>query len=247
MDFQPVISLKEVSFSYSSLAVLEHINLSVNQGDMVSIVGPNGGGKTTLLKLMLGLLVPDRGKILVNGRDPRENSRDIGYVPQYSRFDEKFPITVFEVVLTGRLTKSIGFYSKRDREAVREALDTAGLLNLSDRPFQALSGGQRQRVLIARALVSRPSILFLDEPTSNVDAAVGNMLQELLEKLNEDLTILLVTHDVGFVHSITNRVFCVNRIAHEHPVEKLDPSLISAAYGSKIGLVRHDINIEESE
>jgi zinc transport system ATP-binding protein len=245
MNTRSIIEMRNVSFSYSRFPVLDKINISIQAGDMVSIIGPNGGGKTTLLKLMLGLLEPDRGEVLICGKSPQENSRYLGYVPQYSRFDDKFPITVFEVVLTGRLSKAFGFYTKADREAARQALATAGLEDISSRPFQTLSGGQRQRVLIARALAGKPSILLLDEPTSNVDAAVGNMLQDLLKKLNETHTILLVTHDVGFVSTITNRVFCVNQIVHEHPVDKLDPSLISAAYGNQLQLVRHDINIEE--
>ena len=239
-----IIEFKDVFFSYSGFPVLENINISVEEGDMVSILGPNGGGKTTLLKILLGLLKPDRGEVLVYGKPPREHSQFLGYVPQYSRFDDKFPITVFEVVLTGRLSRAVGFYSKHDREAAAEALSVAGLGDLASRPFHALSGGQRQRVLIARALAGKPSILLLDEPTSNVDAAVGNMLHDLLEKLNENHTILLVTHDVGFVNTITNRVFCVNRIVHEHPVDQLDEALISAAYGNQMRLVRHDINIE---
>ncbi len=245
MNNRNIIEMNNISFSYSRFPVLNDTNISVQEGDMVSIIGPNGGGKTTLLKLMLGLLEPDRGEVLIYGKSPQENSRYLGYVPQYSRFDDKFPITVFEVVLTGRLSKAFGFYTRADRVAARQALATAGLEDISSRPFQALSGGQRQRVLIARALAGEPSILLLDEPTSNVDAAVGTMLHDLLKKLNETHTILLVTHDVGFVSTITNRVFCVNQIVHEHPVDKLDSSLISAAYGNQLQLVRHDINIEE--
>lgn len=245
MSEKPVIEVQDVSFGYTSSPVLRDVNLRINDGDMVSIIGPNGGGKTTLLKLILGLLEPEKGRVLVHGGDPLENAKLLGYVPQYSKFDEKFPITVFEVVLTGRLKKAFGFYTAEDKEAAGNALAEAGLQEVSDRPFQALSGGQRQRVLIARALAANPSVLLLDEPTSNIDAAVGSMLHDLLEELNKSHTIVLVTHDVAFVNDITNRVFCVNSIVHEHPADKLDANLISAAYGNQMRFVRHDINLEE--
>ncbi|MFW6209638.1 MAG: metal ABC transporter ATP-binding protein [Spirochaetota bacterium] len=245
MSSQNVIEVENVVFRYSQYKVLDNVSLNIQAGDMVSIIGPNGGGKTTLLKLILGLLEPESGTVKVYGESPRGNMGYLGYVPQYSRFDEQFPITVFEVVLTGRLEKRMGFYSKHDRRAAAEALEKVGLADFADRSFQELSGGQRQRVLIARALAGRPSILLLDEPTSNVDAAVGTMLHELLEELNKTHTILLVTHDVGFVDDITNRVFCVNNIVHEHPADKLDASLISAAYGNQMRMVRHDINLED--
>jgi len=240
-----IIQLKDVSFAYSRTRVLENVSLSVAEGDIVSVIGPNGGGKTTLIKLILGLISPGHGEVLVYGKPPRESAGFLGYVPQHSRFDDKFPITVYEVVITGRLSKPFGFYTKKDREAVWNALELAGLTEVASRPFQALSGGQRQRVLIARALADNPSVLIMDEPTSNVDAAVGNMFRELLENLSRTHTILLATHDVNFVDTITNRVFCVNGVVHEHPVDHLDPSLISRAYGSRLQLVRHDINIEE--
>lgn len=242
-----VIEIENLMFRYSNYPVLHDVTLSIQAGDMVSIIGPNGGGKTTLLKIILGLLEPESGKIQVYGESPRTNMGYLGYVPQHSRFDEQFPITVFEVVLTGRLEKRAGFYTKQDRRAAIEALEKVGLSEVTRRSFQELSGGQRQRVLIARALAGRPSILLLDEPTSNVDAAVGSMLHELLEELNKTHTILLVTHDVGFVDDITNRVFCVNNHVHEHPADKLDASLISAAYGNQMRMVRHDINLEKSK
>ncbi len=245
MSSENVIEIENVVFRYSQYRVLDNVSLSIQAGDMASIIGPNGGGKTTLLKLILGLLEPESGTVKVYGESPRGKMGYLGYVPQYSRFDDQFPITVFEVVLTGRLEKRMGFYSRHDRRAAAEALEKVGLADIADRSFQELSGGQRQRVLIARALAGRPSILLLDEPTSNVDAAVGSMLHELLEELNKTHTILLVTHDVGFVDDITNRVFCVNNIVHEHPADKLDASLISAAYGNQMRMVRHDINLED--
>lgn len=245
MSAQNVIEVDNVVFRYSNYPVLDNVSLSIQSGDMVSIIGPNGGGKTTLLKLILGLLEPESGTVKVYGSSPHTNMGYLGYVPQFSRFDDQFPITVFEVVLTGRLEKRMGFYSREDRRAAQEALDQVDLTEISQRSFQELSGGQRQRVLIARALAGRPSILLLDEPTSNVDAAVGSMLHELLEELNKTHTLLLVTHDVGFVDDITNRVFCVNNIVHEHPADKLDASLISAAYGNQMRMVRHDINLED--
>jgi zinc transport system ATP-binding protein len=241
------VELQNVSFSYGHKRVLEEVNFAIEKGDMVSIIGPNGGGKSTLLRLILGLLPPDRGRVRVFGRSPRNAQRQLGYVPQYFNFDQQFPVTVLDVVLTGRLSKFLGFYSSADKEAAHHALEEVRLHDVAGRPFSELSGGQRQRVLIARALAGSPSILLLDEPTANVDAAVGSLLYELLEELNRRHTILLVSHDVGFVSGITTRVLCVNTKVHEHPVEEVDEHLIAKAYGSPMRLVRHDINLEEKE
>ena len=240
------IELIDVSFSYGNDEVLSDVTFRILEGDMVSILGPNGGGKSTMLRLILGLLHPDRGRIRVFGKPPQQAMRHLGYVPQYFQFDDKFPVTVQDVVLTGRLSKFLGFYTGEDRDAAMRALEEVRMEDYARRPFSDLSGGQRQRVLIARALAASPSILMLDEPTANVDAAVGSLLYELLEELNERHTILLVSHDVGFVSSIMTRVLCVNRNVHEHPAEDVDANLIASAYGQNARLVRHDIKLGEN-
>ncbi len=237
MEREVKIRLDAVSFSYEEKPVLNNISFNVYDRDIITVVGPNGGGKTTLLKLILGLLKPDSGSIIINGRRP-------GYVPQYSHFDSKFPITVFDVVLSGRLTSGWGFYSRKDRKEAEKAISDMQLENVRNSHFSALSGGQRQRVLIARALAGDPEILLLDEPTANVDASVGSYLSEILLELNRELTIMLVTHDMGFVHSLTGRVFCINRVFHEHPLECVEVEAPLAGHQKGMKIVRHDITLD---
>ena len=238
MEKEIKISVENVTFSYDDEPVLDNISFNVYDRDIITVVGPNGGGKTTLLKLILGLLKPDMGNIKINGKRP-------GYVPQFSLFDSKFPITVFDVVLSGRLTSGMGFYNRKDKREAEKAIRDMRLEKVINSHFSALSGGQRQRVLIARALAGNPEILLLDEPTANVDASVGSYLSEILLELNRELTIMLVTHDMGFVHSLTGRVFCINLGFHEHPLERIkqDDSLAWHQKGMK--LVRHDIQLEK--
>lgn len=236
---QPLIDVSNLSFAYSNENIIDEAEFTIYKNDVITVVGPNGGGKTTLLKLLMGQLKPQKGSVKVNG--PR--SRIFGYVPQYSNLDPTYPITVFEVVLSGRI-KSIGFYTRADRAAASESLKAVGLSDLSQRSFFELSGGQRQRVLIARALASNPEILVLDEPTANIDAEAEKHLNTLLKKLGAGHTIILVTHDLGFVDEMTTRVICVNRRVKEHPVESLDDGLIAAAYGRQVKVVRHDHDIQ---
>ncbi len=240
-----IIEVKNLSFSYGENSVLENINFTVEKNQMVTIVGPNGGGKTTLLLLLLGLLTGGQGEILVNGQHPASARRIMGYVPQYSLFDPHFPVTVHDVVLMGSLSKPFGFYSSAARQKAENALSTVGLGDLYDRPFSDLSGGQRQRVLIARALVANPEILMLDEPTANVDALVGGHLNGLLQELNKNMTILLVTHDMGFVSNLTTRVFCINRNLAEHPARELGSGPVpSVLYGTDVVAVDHHVHLE---
>jgi zinc transport system ATP-binding protein len=236
------IVVKDVSFGYDVNPVLENLNLAVDEGDFISIVGPNGGGKTTLIKLLLGLIKPDKGTIRVLGCTPEKARIHVGYVPQYFQFDTRFPVRVMDVVLMGRLDRhpAWGHYRRVDREAALDALAKVELHGLRDQPFSALSGGQRQRVLIARALASQPKLFLLDEPTANVDPAVQDELYALLNELNTRLTIVLVSHDIGFVSSLVKRVVCLNRTAQVHPTSDLTGHLIAELYGSDISMVRHD-------
>mgnify|MGYP000933954958 CR=1 FL=1 len=243
-----LIEVRNLSFSHGETKVLHDISFSIQEKDLVTIVGPNGGGKTTLLLLLLGLLQPEKGSIRIKGKKPEAVQRIMGYVPQYSLFDPHFPVTVFDVVLMGCMRKAFGFYSKNDYLAVEEVLSSLSLYDLRNRSFTALSGGQRQRVLIARALVSHPEILLLDEPTANVDARVGDHLNVLLQKLNKELTILLVTHDTAFVSKFTSRVFCINRSFAEHPSVQLEGSPFpSILYGTEVAAVQHSIHLPETQ
>ncbi|MBN2626783.1 MAG: metal ABC transporter ATP-binding protein [Spirochaetales bacterium] len=240
MDGKPVIQIQDLAFSYGGVPLFSGINGCIHRGDYITVVGPNGGGKSTLIKLITGLLTPTGGSITIGENRENRNTPLIGYVPQYVNFDALFPATVEEAVLTGTLTRGWGFYTKQNREAAREALEQVGLDREGARSFSEISGGQRQRTLIARALASRPEILILDEPTASVDTEVQRQLRELLSRLNKSLTIVLVTHDFGFVDRDVNRVFCVNHGLKEHPVEKVNEDIITASYGRPVMAVRHD-------
>lgn len=233
MAERTAIRFDQVTFSYGGSLVLENINFAISEGEFAAIIGPNGGGKTTLLKLMLGLLEPQRGFVRIFGLKPDAARRSIGYMPQHPRLDPQFPVTVSDVVLLARLGggRKLGAYRKSDRNAALDALASVGLAQLADRPFSALSSGQRQRVLIARALASDPELLLLDEPTANLDPSVQDELYELLHRLNDELTVLVVSHDVGFVSKYVQKVVCVNRRAVLHPVSEVKGELVSMLYG----------------
>jgi len=231
-----------VSFAYEGVPALSAVNLRIDDGDFVSVIGPNGGGKTTLLKLILGLLQPQQGTIRVLERTPAQARSQVGYVPQFFQFDTSFPVRVLDVVLMGRLHRIpfAGRYRADDRKAAESALRDVELAGLASSPFAALSGGQRQRVLIARAMVSEPRLLLLDEPTANIDPAVQNELFRLLDELSRRLTIMMVTHDIGFVSSAIRRVVCVNRTVVVHPTSELTGGAIADLYRSDVRMVRHD-------
>ncbi len=241
MAGQTAITVEDVFFSYEDLPVLEDVNFTIEKGQFLSMIGPNGGGKTTLLRLLLGLLKPDRGEIRIFEQPPKAVRQKIGYVPQYSLFDPQFPVTVMDVVLMGRVKNRFGMYSKEDRTAAGLSLGEVGLSALKKRALPALSGGQRQRVLIARALVGEPEILLLDEPTAHVDSSVGDKLNSLLQDLNKRMTIMLATHDMGFVSHLVGGVICVNRKVVMHPTSKIDGETINRVYAGDMRLVRHDI------
>jgi zinc transport system ATP-binding protein len=237
-----VVSIEKLDFAYDGRAVLAGVNLKIREHEFVSIVGPNGGGKSTLLKLILGLLHPQKGSVKVFGEAPERARPRIGYLPQHAHHDPQFPTTCIEVVLMGRLGArvSLGPFKKKDKEKAREALENVGLADLAGRSFSDISGGQRQRVLIARALVAEPELLLLDEPTSHIDVVAVNEFYELMEKINERLTIAIVSHDIGFVSSRIESVVCVNREVVVHPTSELTGETLQEIYGTDIRLVRHD-------
>ena len=244
-DNNPIITIRDVCFSYGQVEVIKDITLDVQPDDFLGLIGPNGGGKTTLLKLILGFLRPSKGTITVFGEPPRIGRRQIGYVPQYANFDHDFPATVKEVVLTGRLGHARLFrrYSAQDREAVQEALELVNMTSLADRGIAALSGGERQRVLVARALVTDPKVLLLDEPTASVDSSMEKQFYESLKELNQRIPVVLVSHDVGFISSYITRVACINQRLVANPVDEIHAHDIESLYTSPVRMWSHDCEL----
>ncbi len=246
---RPVIEFRDLSFAYErGKDILSDVNFTIHKGDSATVIGPNGGGKSTILKLMLGLIEPYKGSVRVLGEKPSRSYRKIGYMPQHNNPDPRFPMNVMDIVLSGRLgIKRIGFYNDRDREAAVNALREMELLELKYRHFADLSGGQRQRVFIARALATEPEILLLDEPVSNADPSVESHFLNILKKLSGRITTITVSHDLGFVSEAVNRVLCVNKEVRIHPTSEITGEIISEVYGNDMLMIRHDHCCKESE
>jgi zinc transport system ATP-binding protein len=230
-----------VWFRYDGPVVLEGVDLVIEQREFLGVVGPNGGGKTTLLKLLLGLIEPLRGEVLVMGGQPVAARKAIGYVPQFASFRRDFPISVEETVLMGRLglAPSLWRYRSRDREVARRVMVETEVFEFRKRALSTLSGGELQRVLIARALAAEPKILLLDEPTANVDLRVEKDVFDLLKEINRRAAIVVVSHDIGFVSQYVTRVACLNRTLVCHSSAALTGEIIQALYGRPVRMVRH--------
>jgi len=244
---RPFVELEEVDFSYGEIRVLEGINLTVEAGDFLGIIGPNGSGKTTLLRIMLGVLEPDHGRVRLFGHPPssfRQWGR-LGYVPQKATLDPALPATVQEVVATG-LVPALGLWGRvraAERRRIQEVLAHVGMDAHAGARIGALSTGQQQRVLIARALVSNPEMLILDEPTGGVDPEAQTSLYALLHHLNRerDVTLILVSHDIGVVAKEVTKLACLNRrlIFHGRPADFLSDAALTALYGPSVRVVSH--------
>jgi len=244
----PIIDIQNLDVSYGDTLVLESINLQVQSGEFLAVIGPNGSGKTTLMRSILGLIPPLHGHIHVFGQRPDALGplrNRIGYVPQLMTVDFQFPVRVSDVVMMGRYGK-LGLFHRpgpADRQATERALGQVGMAELADRQIGQLSGGQRQRVFVARALVSAPTLLILDEPTTGTDAESTESLYELLHRLNHDdhITIVLVSHDVGIVAQHVDVVACLNRrlVAHGRPAEVLSGETLSCMYGDEAVFFGH--------
>ena len=240
-----VVGLKNVSFSYDGSPVLENITLDIKEGDFIGLIGPNGGGKTTLLKIILGLLKPGTGQVDVFGKSPEQARPLVGYVPQYLNLDLDFPASVFDVVLMGRLGLAplFGSWREKDKHEADKALEYVEILDLKNRRFGGLSGGQRQRALIARAIAGSPKLLLLDEPTANVDSRIEKDVYELLKRINETTTITLVTHDLWFISSYVNRVACINRRLSCLDTGEITGKVLDEIYGTHVDMIRHECGL----
>ncbi|NLE43527.1 MAG: ABC transporter ATP-binding protein [Chloroflexi bacterium] len=238
-----MISLQHVWAGYGDQTVLEDITLSVREGDFIGIIGPNGGGKTTLLKVLLGLITPRRGTVRVMGQSVEKGRRYIGYVPQLVESDRDFPICVRDVVRMGRLSSRglLKNYQHEDDVAVINALQSVDMLDLQNKPFGELSGGQRQRGFIARALVGNPRVLLLDEPTASVDSRVSANVYELLYHLNERVTIVMVSHDLSAISAYVKSVGCLNRRLFYHGDKNVTPDMLEASYHCPVDLIAHGV------
>jgi len=249
MTFQNPIEVKNLWFKYEKEWTIEDINLTVPDRDFLAILGPNGSGKTTLLKLLLGILSPDKGEIYIYGLPPKKAYSYMGYMPQHLFHSMNFPVSVMDVVLMGKIKAHQigGFYNQKDREDAQNTLKKLNLWELRDRLMTSLSQGQRQRALIARALVSNPAILFLDEPTSNIDEKGKSGFFELLKELNNDITIVVISHDIGVISKYVKSVACVNTRLFYHSKPDISGEMILNVYGSSqspacnLEVLTHDI------
>ncbi len=240
---RPVIEVEHLWAGYESEAVLEDINLTVYERDFVGLIGPNGGGKTTLLKVLLGLLPPTRGRVRVMGQPVATGRKHIGYVPQQVEFDRHFPVSVWEVTRMGRLGRRglLHRYTAEDDAVVERVLRQVEMLELRERPIGALSGGQRQRVYIARALATEPEILLLDEPTASVDPQVSRSIYDLFQEINARITILMISHDVGAISTYVKTVGCLNRQLFYHHEKSFSPATLEQAYQCPVELLAHGV------
>lgn len=238
---EPVVEFRHVDFSYGDVPVLEDISLAIPRGEFFGLIGPNAAGKSTLLRLLLGLETPDRGSIRVMGAEPDQARTRIGYVPQYPGYKRDFPVTIADVVLMGRLGLNgrVGRFSRHDHERALEAMAAVAIDDIAARPVAGLSGGQMQRMLIARALACEPELLILDEPTANIDVRGEEGIFALLKQYNAPMTIIVVSHDIAFISGYVDRVGCLNRTLVCHETRDIGGLTIEELYGRDVRMIQH--------
>ncbi|MCK4525471.1 MAG: metal ABC transporter ATP-binding protein [Candidatus Andersenbacteria bacterium] len=239
-----IIKIKNLSFSYQKgNDALENINLEVFGNDFLGIIGPNGGGKTTLLKIILGLLNPDKGNVLVFDKKPKKARDLIGYVPQFLEIDLDCPVSVLDIVLMGILGRKKMFqkYNNQDLELAKQALDFVDLWNLKDKQIGELSGGQRQRIYIARALIRKPKLLILDEPTASIDEKSERDFWELLKEINKNSAVIIVSHDIGVIFKNVNKIACLNKQLYCHDAGEITQETLDKTYKCDIEILGHGL------
>ncbi|MBP9984351.1 MAG: ABC transporter ATP-binding protein [Prevotella sp.] len=222
-----IIDIKNITAKYTQKIALENVSLKVFDDDYLGIIGPNGGGKTTLMKIILGMMKPDCGSVTFFKKGQQTDKINIGYLPQYTDIDRKFPISVYDVILSGLKKKLFRKYTKEQLNQVHEIIANMELEELKDNHIGSLSGGQLQRVLLARAIVSKPEVLILDEPNTYIDKRFQEQMYEMLNEINKYCAIIIVSHDIAEIMNNVKHIACVNRSLHYHadknmPLEKLE-------------------------
>lgn len=241
---ESVIHIKNLSVNYGQTSALTDVCFDVCEKEFLGIMGPNGGGKSTLLKAVLGLIPISSGEILICGEKRGKNNTAIGYVPQYAVMDRKFPITSVEVVMSAFLKGGLHpffRYTKEDRKTAFEYMEKVGVEKLAERQISELSGGEFQRLLIARALAVKPKILLLDEPTASVDPSSREQIYNLLDEINKDMTIVMVTHDLTAISAKVKRLACLNNTLVYHGDPTLSQDVINHLYGCPVDLIAHGV------
>lgn len=236
----PLIDIRHLTVGYDENIILTDVSLTIHESDFIGVIGPNGGGKTTLLKAILGLLPPYKGEVVFHECMTEGNHHRIGYLPQINNIDRKFPISVAEVVKSGLMSRKriIRQYTAKDLEYADQLMNQMGVYEIRNKAIGELSGGQIQRALLCRALVNKPKLLVLDEPNTYVDNRFEKELYEKLRKLNDEIAILLVSHDLGTISTYVKSIACVNHSLHYHPGNKITPELMEA-YECPIQIITH--------
>jgi len=236
-----IIRLQNIQVSYGDVPALEDVTLSIFQHDFLGIIGPNGGGKSTLLKVLLGLVKPDSGDVRIFGKPPEQTRGRIGYVSQRPSFDRDFPASVNDVVMMGRYSQAGLFrhYNREDKAAAEKALTLVKMEGSRQKQIGQLSGGQQQRIFVARALAAEPELLLLDEPTASIDPTMQNEFYELLDELKRNLTIIMVSHDIGAVSVYVDKIACLNRRLYYHGGKEITSEILEATYQCPVQLIAH--------
>ena len=234
-----IISLRDVSVIYDGCAALEEVNLDIFEDDFIGIIGPNGGGKSSLVKAIMGS-VKYSGEISFDDILRKGNHYKIGYMPQVSQFDMRFPISILEVVLSGLQTEKgfLGRYTKEERRLAHDTLEKMGIADLASRPRGEVSGGEMQRALLCRAIIAEPKLLILDEPTNFVDNSFEREFYALVEELSHRMAVMIVSHDLGTITSVVKSIVCVNRNVHRHDSNILTEELL-LNYNCPIQILSH--------